>query len=287
MKKTIMVMGVAALTAATAMADYVAFRGQNDDVSAPFGGLVDNNNWVGGVMPAGSSTGLVYTTAGSTWTGIHTDLAVRQTGGYIVGGGGTMTMRGGSDGSGITTIYEIEDARTGYASYTNLYLSNKLATWSQYGNPIEFSLLSGHVEMSAMNLNAANGTVSLRDGILHVGSMTSANGLASMLAGGTGAMVIDSLDTGLGMFYLNFETGNQGTFTFGSQYGTNSASSAMDWLVDAGHVSIDGVADTDFSSYSIVNDGLGSTISIPEPATLGLIGLAGVVVLGIRRIFVL
>ncbi|MEA2068986.1 MAG: hypothetical protein U9P12_07290 [Verrucomicrobiota bacterium] len=247
---------------ATPPTNYVAFRGQNDDVLAPIGGLVDDRNWVGGVMPAGSSTGLVYTTGGSVWTGIHTDLAVRQTGGYVVGGDGVMTMRGGSDGSGITTIYEIEDWRHDYASYTNLYLSNKLATWSQFGNPIEFSLLSGHVEMSALNLNAANGTISLRDGILHVGSMTSANGLVSMLAGGTGAMVIDSLDTGLGSFYLNFETGSEASLTFGSQYGTNSASSAMNWLVSAGHVSIDGVADTDSFSYSIVNDGLATTIAL-------------------------
>ncbi|MEA2068731.1 MAG: PEP-CTERM sorting domain-containing protein, partial [Verrucomicrobiota bacterium] len=110
----------------------------------------------------------------------------------------------------------------------------------------------------------------------------------NMLAGGSGEFTVDSLDSNVAQFYLNFETGNQGIFTFGSNYGTTSASSAMNWLVSAGHVSIDGVADTDFSSYSIVNDGLSSSIAlIPEPASLGLIGLVGVMVLGIRRIFVL
>jgi len=287
MKKAIITMAVA-MAASSAMATYVTFLGQNTNSVAPVGGLVDNGNWDGGVMPSGSSTGLVYTTA-NVWAGIFYDLAVRQTGGYVIGGGGNMTMRGGATkGSGIASIYEVEDARTDYASYTNLYVGNQLGFWSHYGNPIELSLLSGHVAVSNLNLNAAVGSVNVRDGIMQARNLTSAVGTVNMLAGGTGEFVIDSQNTGLGSFYLNFETGNAGSFTFGAKDGTNSASSSITWLVTSGRVSIDGVADTDLASYSIFNDGLGSTIAlIPEPAALGLIGFVGIGLLAIRRFLTL
>ena len=110
-----------------------------------------------------------------------------------------------------------------------------------------------------------------------------------MLAGGTGGAVIDSLESGgLGLFILNFETGNAGSFTFGSVNETNAAGSSLTWLVENNRVLIDGVAGTDLASYAIVNDGLSSTIAlIPEPGTLGLIGLVGVGLFTIRRFIAL
>ncbi len=273
MKNTLFMM-VIALAASGALANYVAFIGQNNDSANPIGGLVDNDNWVGGVMPSGSSTGLVYTTGGSVWTGIHTDLAVRQTGGYVVGGGGNMTMRGGTTNQvpGVASIYEIDDARTDYASYTNLYVGNKLGIWSQFGNPIELSLLSGHVEVSNLNLNAkTTGTINLCDGIFHVCSMTEAAGTVNLLAKGTGGITVDVLDATLdNNFYLNFENGSQAHFTFGEK----SDGDPVDWerLIGLGQVSINGIAISKLSRYSITSNGQSRTIMLNYgPDALGMV----------------
>ncbi len=247
-------------------ANYVAFIGQNNNPLSPVGGLVDDRNWDGGVMPVGSTTGLVYTTGGSVWAGIHQDLAVRQEGGFV-NAGGKMVMRGGTT-NGYATLYEIEDLRPDYESYTNLNVVSAIEAWSQYGQPIEFSLLSGHVEAGALGLVSKNQTTfNLRDGIFNVGSAVNLKAHFNMLAGGTGAMTIDSLDTVVGEFYLNFETGNAGTFTFGSLYETNSASAHISWMVNNGHVSIDGVVDTNPLHYAISNEGLASTIALPGDQT--------------------
>ena len=286
MKKTLIMMGGGLLVTSIAMANYVTFIGQNNDPANPAGSLNVADNWDGGSLPSGSSTGLVSVTA-TVWPGVSwNDLAVRQTGGYVRALSNDFNMRGGTSGSGITTIYEIEDARTDYASYTNLYVATKLAFWSQYGESMELSLLSGHVAVSNLSLNASVGSINVRDGIMQARTLTTAVGTVNMLAGGAGEVVIDSQDASLGSFYLNFETGNMGSFTFGAKDGTNSASSSIKWLVTSGRVSIDGVADTDLASYSIVNNGLSSSIAlIPEPATLALVGLLGAGIFTVRRFF--
>ncbi|MCF7817539.1 MAG: PEP-CTERM sorting domain-containing protein [Kiritimatiellales bacterium] len=125
----------------------------------------------------------------------------------------------------------------------------------------------------------------MRDGILHATSMTTGKSAINMMAGGTGDIVIDSLDTTLNAaLYLNFETGNEGSFTFGQKTGGVSAGGTWQWLINNGQILIDGVVNTNLASYSITGAGLSSTIAlIPEPATLGLIGLVGIGMLAIRR----
>jgi hypothetical protein len=251
-----------------ARTNYVTFIGQNNNSASPVGGLVDDRNWEGGVMPAGSTTGLVYTTSG-VWAGIHQDLAVRQEGGFV-NAGAKMVMRGGTTNYGYTTLYEIEDVRTDYESYTNLNVVSSIEVWSQYGQPIEFSLLSGHVEAGGLGLISKNQTTfNLRDGIFNVGTAFNLKAHFNMLAGGTGTMTIDSLETVVGEFYLHFETGNAGSFTFGSLYETNSAADHISWLVNHGHVTIDGVVDSNSMHYAISNDGLASTIALPGDRTPG------------------
>lgn len=279
MKKLLMM--VIGMSASVAMASYV-------DLATGSGALNAAATWAGGVLPSGSSTGLVTSAAGNIWFGnAWNNLAVRQTGGYVYNAGvQTVNLRGGLTGSGITTIYEIDDARTDYSTYTNALINTQLVMWSQYGEKMELSLLSGHLEVAALSLNAAGkGTVNMGDGILHAASLINGKANVNMLAGGTGDIVIDLLDTSLANgLYVNFETGNEGSFTFGQKTGGVSAGGTWQWLIGNGQVSIDGVVNTNLFSYAITGAGLSSTIAmIPEPATLGLIGLVGVGMIAIRR----
>ena len=114
-------------------------------------------------------------------------------------------------GSGITTVYEINDPRTDYAAYTNL-AAGTLSLWSQFGEKIELSILSGHVEADVLKLATwgHEGTINMGNGILHAGSNNFANAKFKMLAGGTGVITIDSVEADMGGLRLNFETGNLG-----------------------------------------------------------------------------
>jgi hypothetical protein len=287
MKKRVFAIVVSMLSSVAA-ADYVTFRGQTNNTNAPVGSLSIATNWTGAIHPSGSSTGLVSSTV-NVWSGTAwNSLAVRQTGGYVAANGG-LALRGGLTNSGITTKYIIEDARTDYASYTNLYSygANSLAFFSQFGEKMELSLLSGHIEAQTLSLNAAGkGTLNMRNGLLHAGNMINGKATVNMLAGGTGDIIIDSLDVSLNnTLYLNFETGNQGSFTFNQK--TNGVSAAGTWayLVGNGQVSIDGVATTDLSKFSITGAGLSNTIElIPEPATIGMLGLGALLTIVLRRI---
>jgi len=269
----------------SASASYVTFKGQNDNVSAPVGALNVAGNWTGGSLPSGSSTGLVSVTdnvwAGTAWN----NLAVRQTSGYI-NGTTSFNLRGGLSGSGIKTIYEIDDARTSYGSYTNFATTGALTLWSQYGESMELNLLSGHVEADSLSLNASGkGTINIRDGILHAGLLSTANGQINFLSGGSGTILFDEMATGLfGTFYLDFASDSTGSLTVGQLVGGGNTLSSIQWLVNNSHVSIDGVVSTDWADYQLDATGASSTLSvIPEPATIGMLGLGGLITLLIRR----
>ena len=264
----ILIMALAAVSSVV-RAEVVAFVGSNNNPSAPVGGLLDAANWEGGEVPSGSSTGLVTATA-HVWVGTMQNLAVRQTGG-LVGNTASVAMRGGTAGSGISTVYEIEDVRTDYAAYTNLMVNGTLTFWSQFGEPIELSLLSGHVEVGTLTLSARDkGTINLRDGIFHAARMDKAMGTVNMLAGGTGEFVVDVLDAELDKnFSLNFETGNEGRFLLGGKSGGVSAAGTWQWLILNGQVSIDGEVDANHAHYVISEDGLGSAISLGSGTDAG------------------
>jgi predicted phosphodiesterase len=230
-------------------------------VDSGFGG------WNGSEFPSGSTTGLVTEASNSIKTGSYwTSLAVRQTGGVASAPTG-LALRGGADGSGIATIYEIEDVRSDYAAYTNLWVrGGNLTLWSQYGESMVLSLLSGHIVADGMSINtgANSATLNLRDGLFEVARLVTArDATINLLAGGTGQFRIGSLDTDIGRnFYFNFETGNAGTVTFGQKTDGESAVGIWEWMVSNNRVQIDGVTSADVSDYTIIHDGLSTTIAL-------------------------
>ena len=292
-----MVIILAALWATVSMADYVNLKNH-------YGLLSYYSYWEGDTVPSGSSTGLVTSAAtGAVVTGgAWNDVAVRQTGGYVVSGtaigspGGNFNMRGGTSGSGITTIYEIEDSNTSYSSYTNLYVDGSVTLWSQNSEKIELSLLSGHIEAGALGLNTKEsatsnyGTVNIQNGIFHAGSLTKGGGNINFLAGGTGEMTIDTLACDVSAasyqyFGLNFETGTECSLTFGARDGYANAQGVFEQLIEEGRVLVDGTVTTNATLFDIVNNGTASSIAlIPEPATIGMVGLGGLITLLVRRI---
>jgi len=244
--------------------------------SEPWGELGVAANWEGGAVPFGSTTGLVSSAVIAVWSDFMQDIAVRQTGSYIqpmsdaYDGNqhdapvGEFSLRGGSLGSGITTVYEISDPRIDYASYTNL-AAGTLSLWSQFGEKIELSILSGHVEANVLKLVTwgHEGTINMGNGILHAGSNNFANAKFNMLAGGTGVITIDSVETDMGGLRLNFESGSLGSFTFGDKAG-GTATGFWEELVISGKVSIDGVTETDLAKFVITGGGNSSTISLAD-----------------------
>lgn len=247
-------------------ADYVVYIGQNNNPAAPNGALNVASNWFGYALPSGNSTGLVSVTA-NAWLGTAWyDMAVKQVGGYLfAAGGGSFALRGGTTNSGITTVYEIDDARTGYATYTNLYVGSVFSLWSHYGEPMELSLLSGHVEAAVLSLIAeGKGTINMRDGILHAGALgVPSAGAVNMMAGGNGTIVVDDMNGfNVTNLYVNFETGNLGSLTFGMASNGVSAAGTWESLITSGRVMIDGVTDTRTYKYSVTQNSLASTIAL-------------------------
>lgn len=276
------------LMAGAVSAEYVTFVGQNNNASAPVGAINVAANWSGGSLPSGSSTGLVSVTdnvwAGTAWN----NLAVRQTGGYI-NGTTSFNLRGGLTGSGITSIYEIDDARTSYGSYTNFATTGALTLWSQYGEKMELNVLSGHVTADSLALNAAGkGTIRMKDGILSARLLSAASGKLEFLSGGSGTVSFGEMTSGIfGNFYIDFASDSTASLSIGEVTGGGNTKASFEWLVNNGRVSIDGITSTDWADYQLDVDGTASTLSvIPEPATIGMISFCALSALCIRRRFI-
>jgi hypothetical protein len=272
----ILVLGVISFSSA----DYVEFLGMFDTETGermPGVGAIDMAaNWEGGAIPYGSDTGLI-TQANNVWTGgVMQNAAVRLEGGTLQTPNG-LAMRGGTSGSGVTTLLEIDT--TDWDTVTNLNIpeGQELTFWSQHGENMVLSVLNGSVEASAFNApSSGKGTINLGNGIVHIGN---ANGTAeyNMLAGGSGDIIFDVITPGGFGVVVNFETGNMGSFTFGSrlindEYSTTAG--VWEYYINNGMISIDGVVTTDPAAYVITQDGLASTITlVPEPATMMILGL--------------
>ena len=125
-----MIIAALAALAGSASAAYVNF------IPAGAGGIDNSANWPEGVFPSGSTTGVVTAENSNSWIGggYMQNFALRQTGGYVNGVNG-VALRGGSSGSGITTVYEIDT--TDYSSTVN-FGAAALTLWSQYGEKMEF-----------------------------------------------------------------------------------------------------------------------------------------------------
>ncbi|MGE4489830.1 MAG: hypothetical protein AB7E95_09835, partial [Kiritimatiellales bacterium] len=245
------------IAAFVAEASYTSFIGSNSNSNAPTGSMTVAANWQGGVIPAGSSTGLLIATAnvwpGGNWENIN----IRQTGGIIKGGGNLLRLYTGGK-------YEIEDSRTAYGTYTNLYLTGEIDMWASSPGGSVLSVLSGHVEAGSLNLRASN-IINMRDGIFHVASITNAIGTVNFLAGssGTGEMIIDMFNANLSSsFVVDFSRGSNGSITYLDKK-TGLPENIWNYMIAAGQVSIDGVISTNLSDFCVTAAGTsGATLSL-------------------------
>jgi hypothetical protein len=280
--KKLMIMTALVAFAGSASAGYVNF------IPAGAGSIYSAGNWPGGVFPSGSTTGVVTAANTSSWIGggVMQDFALRQTGGYV-NGINAVYLRGGSSGSGITTVYEIET--TDYATVNN-FSTGTLGMWSQHGEKMEFSIVAGQVQVGALNLNSnGKGTINMGEGIIHSLGLVDAKAQINFLAGTSGDIVIDAMDDlDVSALYIDFASDNTGSMTIGSVTNGSSAYSKLSWMIGNGRVSIDKVANTDLASYNLGTAGISTTLSvIPEPATLGLVAAFGGTILFIRRRFMI
>ena len=256
--KQLLILAIAC-QASFAMANYTNFIGEAGN---PWGYLLEPTAWEGGVVPSGSTTGVVSDLVVDAWGSHYADIAIRQIGIYVGNAqdkwDGTYydpnqayetLFNGGSVAGVVGTIYEIDDPRTDYASYTN-FCVGKLAFWSQHGGKMAFSILSGHVELKELRMAVTpdQATLNMGNGILHAVTNT-LNGLQfNMLAGGSGNITVD--DAGFDVFHVNFESDSMASFTIGNKNGGPTAG-VWEWAIGQNMISIDGTVATNLSSYKI------------------------------------
>ena len=249
-----------ACQASFAMANYTNFSGEAGN---PWGHLLEPTAWEGGVVPSGSTTGVVSDLVVDAWGSHYSDIAIRQTGIYVGNAqdkwDGTYydpnpayetLFNGGSVADVVGTVYEIDDPRTDYASYTN-FCVGKMAFWSQNGGEIEFSIFSGHVELKELRMAAlGKATINMGNGILHALTNTLNGTQFNMLSGGTGNIAIDGVSAAEGVFSVNYESGSAASFTIGSKDG-GPTFGVWEWIIGNGNISIDGVTETNLANYKI------------------------------------
>ena len=288
---------VIALAAGVAGSIFAAYESPLwEATTSPWGTVDDTANWGSGVVPFGSTTGLISSVTLSAWgndwykdinlriegTGIMTVAANAGAPSTMPAAGTDFALRGGT-AAGLTTLIEV----AGDTGALNLNVP-QLTMWSQDGGNMTLSVLSGEVEAGTLNLvSGGKGTINIGDGNLHSTGFVGSDAAFNMLAGGTGTVVVDDMNN-LALQSLNFETGNLGSFTYGENAGSN-AGGQWEWAITHGWVSIDSVVDTDLASYSITTaGGNDSTISvIPEPATFGMMALIGGGMVWIRKRFMI
>ena len=270
MKKLLII--AVAFQVSFAMASYTNFVGQGGDPTVGY--LTDTANWPGSALPFGSVTGVIEN-AMNVWADVTQDFAVRLEGGRIYTSdlvAGDFAMRGGSIPA-RTTVVEI-DTTDWSSGATNLAVG-QLTMWSQFGGKMELSILNGRVEANTLNLvSGGNGTISMGNGEFHANSAVNIDLNMSMLSGGTGAIVWDEIKVGVASLYLDFASDNLGSFTIGKSWdpvgGTNITSSGVfEWMMANNRLSIDGVVDTNASSYNITYDGWSGKLRLPGALDAG------------------
>ena len=247
---------------ASVSAEYVPFIGS--DGRGRTGAINEAASWKGNQIPSGAKTGLIER-ASNIWAGSAlTDIAVKQAGGLLKSTGG-LALRGGPASSGIATVYIIDDPDPNYTAYKNIEIPKgmRLAIWSQHGEKIELSLLSGHIDAGELMLNASGrGVINIKNGIFHADKLVGGKGKMNLLSGGTGTVVIDVLETTLNDLRLNFETESRCSVTFGSGESGGSASGLWEKLIKGRKIQIDGKTVTDPVLFDIRDEGSASTIKL-------------------------
>ena len=271
--KKLLIMAVA-FQASFAMASYTNFVGQGGDPTV--GGHSWAPNWpTDPLLPHGSVTGLIAQ-ADNVWIDIMQDFACRLEGGRLYTSDlvvGDFALRGGTLGSSITTVQEI-DTTDWVSGATNLAVG-QLTMWSQHGEKMELSILNGRVEVNTLNLlSGGMGTITMGNGEFHGNSAINIELNMKMLSGGTGAIVWDEIKVGVASLYLDFASDNLGSFTIGKSWdpvgGTNITSSGVfEWMMANNRLSIDGVVDTNASSYNITYDGWSGKLRLPGALDAG------------------
>jgi len=283
MKSKWMIIMVALLIAVGAQASYVS-------LATGTGALGTGGTWVGGGVPSGSSTGLLTSASiVNVWmSNPMVDSQIRQTGGYVLGAGAIadVTFRGAVS-AGQKTLYEIEDSNTNYGTYTNVAFNN-LTFWTQgtSAGTAVFSLLSGSVVVKTnFTINATSAILNVKDGLFTSTKATlTAAGRVNMLAGGDADVSLGQLTTsGLNAVW-NFETGNTGTLTINqTSAGADFGLGQWNWMAANNKLMVDGSVVTNLSNFALSNANKTITL-IPEPATIGMLGLGAVTAVFLRRL---
>ncbi|MCF7848461.1 MAG: hypothetical protein K9M45_06390 [Kiritimatiellales bacterium] len=263
MGKQTIIVGILAALLSVAQAAYIGLEPDND------GNLYAAANWIGGVLPMGgnSLTGLVHAAempTGGTF-GIPApiyDFALLQESGQCVRNG-DLNLRGGVTNASVfvpgETFWQINDATQVPPSYTNLYVTDNLVFWPQYGGVVELELINGHIEVGGtFNMVAKNGvtgTLNVQNGIFRAQYFHAAGGTVNMLSNGTAAVTLGRFDSADRNIVFNFEAGNKGSVTIletetGTPFGTN----AWQLLASAGKLTVSG-GPTGLEYFVISNGG--------------------------------
>lgn len=242
------------------------------------GAVGDAANWDDGIAdngddyPTNAKPGLIDSVTGATWMGpTFTDFAVRQTTGYIHRDTGNVDFRGGAS-AGIDTIWEIADLANADGSSTNFNVGGIFTMWSQNGGGHQLTIESGKAVVGSLNTatTAAKSSISVGNGLFSAGSLDQNLKVTFNLLQGNGEIFIgDTLGVNMAGMLLDFETGSNGSFTIGAVNGASSLS-LINWLATNDRVLIDGVAQSSFG-WDITQDGIATTIAIPEPGTYALL----------------
>jgi len=267
MKTTTQLTSIALLTALSCS---VASAALTTKTTFDGAGAVDDAANYDNDAPSNANPGLINST-GNSWMGVaYTDWAARQTGGYVYRSS-AVDFRGGAS-AGINTIWEIADLDNADGSSTNFYVGGAFTMWSQNGGGHQLTIESGAAVVGSLKTatTAAISSISVGDGLFSAGSVDQDLKVTFNLLQGNGEIVIDdNMGFGVSGMLIDFETGSEGSFTFGEDNGVSSLS-LINWLVDNDKVLIDGVAQSGFN-WDITQDGFAATIAIPEPGTYALL----------------
>lgn len=148
------------------------------------------------------------------------------------------------------------------------------------GSLLTATMVIGNVNDGSHTYNQLGGTVSASTLLrLDAGNATAEACVYNLSSGSFTTGIFQNQDTD-GNSFFNFTVGSDGTFTV-TQDGYNFAA-----FIDAGQIRQGGllVASTD-DSWLINNSVSGQTTLsvVPEPATLGMVGLGGLITLLVRR----
>lgn len=252
----------------------------------PLGDQVDLSvatNWVGDVAPTSSDIGVVenFDSSGATVRspnvigGLHYQFT--GTTFWDVGGVNSRTKSAHIEMLDSAVFKMGKDCLV--ESGGTLSINSTLATHTALDSEraINFKESGGTV-------NHLNGVVDARQGLrMNVGS-----GNVYNLSGGQLVLIDSSVSTTYFDFagdnYLNFTSGSTGTIVWNRD---EDFSATFADRIANGYIRIDGAV-ADISDFDITyTEGVGTTMAIPEPATLGLIGLASCSLLALRRIIAL